>query len=120
MSQVGDDDEKPAAAATTGFDFGVAAASPRVAAGHDEANIKRVFKLTNLDLPDAPTRLITQIQCVSWPDFDVPDSPITLLNLIKEVDTAMDEMHATDGTDVQDDSERPPVLVHCELAAISL
>lgn len=113
ISQAGDDNEKPATAATTGFDFGVAAASPRPAAGHDEGTIKRIFKLTNLDLPDTPSRLITQIQCVSWPDFDVPDSPVTLLNLIKEVDTAMNEMHGFEGAQTQEHEEMPPVLVHC-------
>lgn len=86
--------------AQTGFDFG----SDKSAAAASAPNIKRIFSLTNTFEPDAAPRKITQIQCVSWPDFDVPEDPRVLLNLIKEVDAVVEE------TQVE---KKPPVLVHC-------
>lgn len=76
-------------------------------------NIHRVFLLSHEEHPELPPRKITQIQCVSWPDFDVPEDPHTLLGLVKEVDHASDEMAA----DADDQGLKPPVLVHCKLHA---
>nr|XP_018262955.1 uncharacterized protein I303_04444 [Kwoniella dejecticola CBS 10117]OBR85113.1 hypothetical protein I303_04444 [Kwoniella dejecticola CBS 10117] len=97
---------------TTGFDFGPAAVTPRSSSfpTGKEKNIKRVFKLTNLDQPTEPSRTVIQVQCIGWPDFDVPETPETLYNLIKDVDAAVDE---SDCTGPAHGSERPPVLVHC-------
>lgn len=87
----------------SGFDFGthVPEESPAPA-----GNIKRVFHLWHND--EGP-RKITQIQCTTWPDFDVPDSPEVLLNLKKDVDSAIGEMC----TGVADPCNLPPILVHC-------
>ncbi|WVQ99484.1 hypothetical protein IAU59_006619 [Kwoniella sp. CBS 9459] len=97
---------------TTGFDFGSAAVTPRSSSfpTGDEKNIRRVFKLTNDEHPEEPPRTITQIQCIGWPDFDVPETPETLGNLIKEVDQAVDQsLHEEN----DDPAHQPPVLVHC-------
>ncbi|WVR06810.1 hypothetical protein IAU60_003846 [Kwoniella sp. DSM 27419] len=104
--------EDHAQSATTGFDFGPAAVTPRSSSQPTgkERNIKRVFKLSNDEDPAAPPRTITQIQCIGWPDFDVPETPETLGHLIKEVDQAVD--HSTPGIN-EDRSDQPPVLVHC-------
>jgi protein-tyrosine phosphatase len=77
-----------------------------------EENIIRTFSLTRDDKPDAPPRKIVQVQCTSWPDFDVPDSPGVLIDLIDDVDKASAVTSET-GSD-EDRIDRPPVLVHCE------
>lgn len=76
-------------------------------ASSETSNIKRVFELSHADYPDVAPRKLVQIQCVSWPDFDVPDDPRVLLNLCKEVDATVDELSA------DSDGQKPPVLVHC-------
>jgi hypothetical protein len=106
VSQSGGEDEAQAAP-TTGFDFGAAAAEPSQPGG----NIHRTFELWHNAFPGQPPRVVTQIQCVDWPDFDVPESPEILLNLMKEVDSAV----ATTGLTGcgEDRCDFPPVLVHC-------
>lgn len=93
-----------------GFFFSATAAPPAPVPGA-RATIKRSFQLTHADYPDEPARLVTQIQYVSWPDFDIPEQPSDLLNLIHEVnelhDSAIAEAHA-DGA-----KEIGPVVVHC-------
>ncbi|OCF74348.1 hypothetical protein I204_04719 [Kwoniella mangroviensis CBS 8886] len=110
VSQTGGEDQVQQQ--TTGFDFGPAAVTPRSTSfpTGKERNIKRVFKLANHDEPDEPPRTIVQIQCIGWPDFDVPETPETLFNLIKDVDNAV-EGSETVGRD--DRRNQPPVLVHC-------
>ena len=93
----GEDAPQPA-----GFDFGMATSPPE--AGH----IKRVFKIRHSGHLGEKT--VIQLQCISWPDFDVPETPEVLLSLIREVDTAMEEVHGDD-----ERGQLPPVLVHCEL-----
>ncbi|KAL7421980.1 phosphotyrosine-specific ptp2-like protein [Cryptotrichosporon argae] len=105
--------EDKAEGATTGFDFGQAATAKEPTPV--EHNIKRVFMLSNTNHPSAPPRRITQIQCVSWPDFDVPDSPDVIVDLIKDVGAAVDAtLPAHAEADTADDrNETAPVLVHC-------
>ncbi|KAJ9121500.1 hypothetical protein QFC22_002117 [Naganishia vaughanmartiniae] len=103
LSTTGGEDEQEKA--VSGFNFHVG--TDRPASGMP--NIHRVFLLTHDGYPDVPPRKITQIQCVSWPDFDVPEDPHTLLGLVKEVDQASEEMAA----DADDREHKPPVLVHC-------
>jgi hypothetical protein len=93
--------------AVSGFDFHVGTDKPATGT----PNIHRTFLLSHAEHPDSPPRKITQIQCVTWPDFDVPEDPHTLLGLVKEVDQASEEM-AADAD--EDQSHRPPVLVHCK------
>lgn len=90
----------------SGFDFHVGSDKPATGT----PNIHRVFLLSHDEHPELPPRKITQIQCVSWPDFDVPEDPHTLLGLVKEVDQASEEMAA----DADDQGAKPPVLVHCK------
>ena len=107
----------------SGFDFGMAASSRQPkseesSAHHESVNIRREFILTNDDEPRAGARRIVQIQCVNWPDFDVPESPEVLLGVIKDVDQAVEEVvpphrrAAGPGKD-GDRCEQSPVLVHC-------
>jgi protein tyrosine phosphatase len=77
----------------------------------DNPTIKRTFILSNKDHPEAPSHKITQMQCVSWPDFDVPSSPSTLLALVKDVDAAV----AASAEEAEIREGQPPVLVHCEV-----
>lgn len=108
LSQTGGEDKLQHA--TTGFDFGVAA-MPAHSADPDKAeNIKRVFLLSR-DNDPGPPRKVVQIQCTAWPDFDVPDTPETLLSLIKDVDSSYEELRGVDATDR---GYQSPVLVHCE------
>lgn len=57
------------------------------------AIVRRVFKLTHADYPQAKPRMITQIQYLDWPDFNVPDDPRGLLALIREVEEAVARSH---------------------------
>ncbi|KZO99813.1 hypothetical protein CALVIDRAFT_534237 [Calocera viscosa TUFC12733] len=71
------------------------------AAAHDEQGaIRRVFALSR---EGAGERIVTQLQMVSWPDWEVPRSPRTLLDLIRQTNA------------LRAASPRPnaPVLVHC-------
>lgn len=106
VSQSGGEDEAQQIP-TTGFDFGPAATAP----SQPGSNIHRTFELWHNGCPDQPPRVVTQIQCVDWPDFDVPESPEVLLNLMKEVDTAVAKTGLTGCG--EDRCEFPPVLVHC-------
>ncbi|WWC89099.1 uncharacterized protein L201_004017 [Kwoniella dendrophila CBS 6074] len=110
VSQSGGEDQ--AHQPTTGFDFGPAAVTPRSSSfpTGKERNIKRVFRLSNSDQPMEPPRTIVQIQCIGWPDFDVPETPETLFHLIKDVDIAVEESEPSGRSDR---SDQPPVLVHC-------
>jgi protein-tyrosine phosphatase len=103
---------------TTGFDFGMAAATPREDESEEvESNIRRTFVLTHDQYKDQPPRTIIQIQCVAWPDFDVPDNPDILLSLIKDTDNAVEEAMKRP---CDDRAELAPVLVHCECECASL
>lgn len=110
VSQTGGEDQKHEA--TTGFDFGTAASTPREQADKPVSNIKRVFRVTHDGHPDAAPREVVQIQCVSWPDFNVPESADVLLSLIREVDAAF--CHLFGAVQNLDRQNEPPVLVHCE------
>lgn len=96
--------------ATTGFDFGPPAASHSAEEG-ESVSIKRVFTVWHGKHPEVPPRRVTQILCVNWPDFDVPDAPEILLDLMHDVDKAVEEtgLNGCHG----DRCEFPPVLVHC-------
>ncbi|KAH9947403.1 hypothetical protein B0H21DRAFT_341228 [Amylocystis lapponica] len=52
----------------------------------DRTTIRRVFELTHTGYPDAPSRNVTQLQYLDWPDFNVPEDPRGLLGLMREVD----------------------------------
>lgn len=114
ISQTGGEDAVDSGG-TTGFHFGSHTKSD-TAPSSDVENIKRVFLLRHDGRPMDPPRKIVQIQCVTWPDFDVPQSPDILLNLIKDVDSAMDEIPSkANMRDSRDDRQsKPPVLVHCK------
>lgn len=55
--------------------------------------VRRVFKLTHVGYPQAKPRIITQLQYLDWPDFNVPDDPRGLLGLIREVEEAVARSH---------------------------
>ncbi len=100
--------EQPSATpAVVGFDFQTASPSQ----DDDVPPIKRHFFLSHADHPQAGKRRITQVQSLSWPDFDVPSDPRTVLHLLKDVDTATEELAVYNS---QDSPLKPPVLVHCE------
>ncbi|ORY26158.1 hypothetical protein BCR39DRAFT_542036 [Naematelia encephala] len=112
ISESGGKDTAPAPQQTSGFDFGFAGAAPSTPISHADAeNIRRVFVISHDRYP-SESRTIIQIQCTSWPDFDVPESPEVLLALMRDVDNAQEEMC---GTELEDygRAEQPPVLVHC-------
>lgn len=120
VSQTGGEDKayKP----TTGFDFGMAASTtPRDEGGEPDkpvSHIKRVFHVTHKDYPDAKPREVVQIQCVSWPDFDVPHSADVLLSLIRQVDASFCDMFGSASN--LDRQQVPPVLVHCMPISFSI
>lgn len=90
----------------SGFNFHVGGNS---GPSSEAPNIKRTFLLSHSEHPEEKPRKVIQLQCVAWPDFDVPEDPRLLLGLVKEVDKA-----AVDVPDEKDDqSRKAPVLVHC-------
>ncbi|KZT58402.1 hypothetical protein CALCODRAFT_494884 [Calocera cornea HHB12733] len=94
ISTTGGEDDPSASAGF--FDLHGAAA-----AGHEEPGaIRRVFALSR---DGAGERIVTQLQMVSWPDWEVPRSPRCLLDLIRQTNA------------LRAASPRPnaPVLVHC-------
>lgn len=103
----GEDHGRPA---NSGFDFGVPdAPAPNHSTSDSSSNIRRTFILSNDNHPDDPPRHIVQLQCVSWPDFDVPTSPDVLLGLINDVGVARTEtINPGEGGE-----EDQPVLIHC-------
>lgn len=112
----GEDNALPAA--NSGFDFGTAGAIPKSSTfpqGSD-SNIKRVFLVSRDDKPDQPPRKVVQLQCIGWPDFDVPEKPDTLLKLIQEVNDAACEARPEGCYRKVDE---PPVLVHCKYCSFS-
>lgn len=105
MSQTGGDDQVDEP--TSGFDFSTGAPAAKEEDAVED-NVKRVFKLWHISHADKP-RTITHIQCVTWPDFDVPQTPNVLMDLMRDVDAAVE-----DSTECEDDHcSAPPVLVHC-------
>ncbi|OJT07929.1 Receptor-type tyrosine-protein phosphatase gamma [Trametes pubescens] len=61
----------------------------------DSSTIKRVFELTNTAYPLAPPRIVTQFQYLEWPDLNVPEDPRGLLNLIRQVENAVEQSRST-------------------------
>lgn len=117
VSVTGVEEEKPDASTSTGFDFGFA--QPKTESKTAESgNIKRTFLLRHMDQPSQKPRKVVQIQCVAWPDFDVPESPECLLRLIRDVDETVDEIHGTGSRSDQSRADLPPVLVHCEFLSM--
>ncbi|KAH9836776.1 uncharacterized protein C8Q71DRAFT_796909 [Rhodofomes roseus] len=55
--------------------------------------VRRVFKLTHTGYPQAKPRVVTQLQYLAWPDFNVPEDPRGLLGLIREVEEAAARSH---------------------------
>ena len=112
VAQTGGEDRKPDS--STGFDFGMSFKSPGTGDAPPPQNIRRTFMLTRADHPEMPARKIVQIQCTAWPDFDVPDSPDILVDLIRDVDEASNESAPPNA---EDRADYPPVLVHCKLGS---
>lgn len=56
--------------------------------------IKRTFILSHTHYPQSTPRRITHFQYLDWPDMNVPDDPRGVLNLLKEVNTSMEESQA--------------------------
>lgn len=55
--------------------------------------------------------MITQVLGIDWPDFDVPETPEVLLNLMKDVDSVVAETGLESSG--EDRCTFPSVLVHC-------
>ena len=75
------------------FSQHVPQAKPRSKAMDPEAEsttIRRVFELTNAAYPHAPPRVVTQFQYLEWPDLNVPDDPHSVLNLMRQVEDAVE------------------------------
>ncbi|KAH9931213.1 protein-tyrosine phosphatase-like protein [Fomitopsis serialis] len=79
--------------------------------------VHRVFKLTHTGYPQAKPRVVTQLQYLDWPDFNVPEDPRGLLGLVREVEEAdvpMDDNYVDPTTGVARHAiGNPPVLLHC-------
>lgn len=79
---------------SSGF-FNVPQARAAAKDEQEEPTIRRVFELTHTGHPDAPPRVITQLQYLNWPDLDVPKDPRGLLQLMQEVDDAVESSRSS-------------------------
>lgn len=59
------------------------------------ATIKRTFELTHSMYPYMGTRRVVQLQYLEWPDMNVPDDARGVLELVREVDAAVEETGGT-------------------------
>ncbi|KAI0770943.1 hypothetical protein BD413DRAFT_613474 [Trametes elegans] len=59
------------------------------------STIKRVFELTNTAYPMAAPRIVTQFQYLEWPDLNVPDDPRGVLQLMRQVEDAVEQARAS-------------------------
>ncbi|SPO40975.1 related to Protein-tyrosine phosphatase, receptor type 1 [Pseudozyma flocculosa] len=83
--------------------------------------IRRTFRLRNLAEPSAPPRRITQLQYIAWPDYHIPDSPDSMLDLMDAADALQDEadreMRQTAISSGQsaslEQAHAGPMVVHC-------
>ncbi|CCM06630.1 uncharacterized protein FIBRA_08910 [Fibroporia radiculosa] len=64
---------------------------PKRKDGEDEHRsiVRRIFQLKHTGHPNAPPRIVTQLQYLEWPDMNVPDDPHGVLRLIREVEEAV-------------------------------
>ena len=99
--------DEPESSRIPGFDFGGPPADPA------PATVRRTFLLSHTDHPDVPPRKITQLQYLAWPDFDVPEDPRSLLDLMLEVDALRSEAEAETATATEPKLEPGPLLLHC-------
>ena len=93
------------------------------ASSKDEAAvIRRTIKITNTSRPDLSPRHIIQYQYLDWPDYFVPDSSTSLLNLVELADQTQhridQELANAQGSLSQESSGRSssplgPMVVHC-------
>ncbi len=63
----------------------------------------------------APTRQVCHFQFVSWPDYGVPDSALSMLHFLQRVREKQAEMLAETAAVSEASSEEadPPIVVHC-------
>jgi protein tyrosine phosphatase len=118
------DERKSRRSQPTEFSWNSGPSSP---SGSKNPTITRRLKLSNKDFPSAGIRSIVQMQYLEWPDFNVPDDPRGILDLItnlrQEVDSVPltiptvdnlrpDEADPNTGV-VKRGVDHPPVLLHC-------
>ena len=71
--------------------------------GRQPTTIKRIFELTHGDYPHAKPRRVVHLQFLEWPDMNVPDDPQGVLELIGEVDKAVEETKVVDEASMEVD-----------------
>ncbi|OSX68094.1 hypothetical protein POSPLADRAFT_1108046, partial [Postia placenta MAD-698-R-SB12] len=92
---------------------GKRAGKERGRANEHPSTVRRVFQLKHTGYPRAPPRIITQLQYLDWPDFNVPSDPRGVLELIHEVEEAEgNEVDPSTGI-ARHAQGNPPVLLHC-------
>lgn len=75
------------------------AGKERGRANEHPSTVRRVFQLKHTGYPRAPPRIITQLQYLDWPDFNVPSDPRGVLELIHEVEEAVARSRAAGDKD---------------------
>lgn len=95
--------------------------------GPKNPTIIRSLELSNEDFPSEGTRKIVQMQYLEWPDLNVPDDPRGILDLVTNLQRAVDSIPIVrptvanlrpDEADpntgiVKQGLDHPPVLLHC-------
>jgi len=69
----------------------------------DDKMIKRVFSVSKSDDSSEPLKVL-QIHYVDWPDFGVPENPISIIKVIEEIESFVEVSRA---------STTAPVVIHC-------
>ncbi|KAN0062684.1 hypothetical protein ACQY0O_004879 [Thecaphora frezii] len=83
--------------------------------------IRRSFRLRNLADPASPVRRITQLQYIAWPDYHIPETPDSLLDLIDLADALQNEADleirqtaiSSGRSALRKDAHAGPMVVHC-------
>ncbi|KAK2461740.1 hypothetical protein APHAL10511_006203 [Amanita phalloides] len=63
--------------------------------GQQPTIIKRIFELIHVDYPHVKPRKVVHLQFLDWSDMNVPDDPRGVLELVREIDKAVEETKET-------------------------
>ena len=108
-SQTGGEDERPAEISGFNF-FPTEKTFDKASRPGSDGEVENIHRTFTLSKKSGDSRKVVQVQCTLWPDFDVPESPDVLLNLLRDVNNATAEARV--GQDAT--ANQPPILVHCE------
>ena len=76
-------------------------------------NVKKVFHLLLLSTQTCEQRQVSHFQYLSWPDYGVPTSAVTLIDFLGAVKRQQRKMVKAMGSQWTGHLQGPPAVVHC-------